>query len=149
MSLWHCHDACSVIRPFFSFFLFFLQIWSDSVIHKFFHSLPWPYFLVSCLPWSKVHQMDRKMDSVLKILMEQFPPQPQLMSQPSFRRVTIQERRSTSIDNGLWLPVGMGLKTFKVLKIQYWLLAAAMRTTQWSWKEKHWINSYFTFFFFS
>lgn len=48
----------------------------------------------------QVHQMDRKMDSVLKILMEQFPPQPQLTSQPSIRRVTIQKRKGTSIDDG-------------------------------------------------
>ncbi|XP_034734983.1 potassium voltage-gated channel subfamily KQT member 1 isoform X1 [Etheostoma cragini] len=40
----------------------------------------------------KVHQMDRKLDSVLRILMEQFPPKPELMSKPSIRRVTIQKR---------------------------------------------------------
>lgn len=45
--------------------------------------------------------MDRKVDSVLKILMEQFPPQPELTSQPSIRRVTIQKRKGASMDEGL------------------------------------------------
>nr|XP_046251325.1 potassium voltage-gated channel subfamily KQT member 1 isoform X2 [Scatophagus argus] len=48
----------------------------------------------------KVHQMDQKMDSVLRILMEQFPPQPELTSKPSIRRVTIQKRMGASIDEG-------------------------------------------------
>ncbi|XP_070687092.1 potassium voltage-gated channel subfamily KQT member 1 [Pempheris klunzingeri] len=48
----------------------------------------------------KVHQMDQKMDSVLQILMEQFPPKPELTSKPSIRRVTIQKRMGTSIDEG-------------------------------------------------
>ncbi|XP_037624387.1 potassium voltage-gated channel subfamily KQT member 1 isoform X1 [Sebastes umbrosus] len=49
----------------------------------------------------KVHQMDRKMDSVLRILMEQFPPKPELTSKPSIRRVTIQKHKSASQDEGL------------------------------------------------
>ncbi|XP_035858775.1 potassium voltage-gated channel subfamily KQT member 1 isoform X4 [Sander lucioperca] len=49
----------------------------------------------------KVHQMDQKMDSVLRILMEQFPPKPELMSKPSIRRVTIQKRMGASIDEEL------------------------------------------------
>ncbi|KAI3371116.1 hypothetical protein L3Q82_023754 [Scortum barcoo] len=48
----------------------------------------------------KVHQMDQKMDSVLRILMEQFPPKPELMSKPSIRRVTIQKCMGASIDEG-------------------------------------------------
>ncbi|XP_069018426.1 potassium voltage-gated channel subfamily KQT member 1 [Embiotoca jacksoni] len=48
----------------------------------------------------KVHLMDQKMDSVLRILMEQFPPKPELMSKPSIRRVTIQKRMGASIDEG-------------------------------------------------
>ncbi|XP_013884530.1 potassium voltage-gated channel subfamily KQT member 1 [Austrofundulus limnaeus] len=48
----------------------------------------------------KIHQMDRKMDSVLRILTEQFPPKPDLTSRPSFRRVTIQKRMGASIDEG-------------------------------------------------
>ncbi|XP_044050332.1 potassium voltage-gated channel subfamily KQT member 1 isoform X8 [Siniperca chuatsi] len=48
----------------------------------------------------KVHQMDQKMDSVLRILMEQFPPKPELTSKPSIRRVTIQKRMGVSIDEG-------------------------------------------------
>lgn len=44
--------------------------------------------------------MDQKMDSVLRILMEQFPPKPELTSKPSIRRVTIQKRMGTSIDDG-------------------------------------------------
>ncbi|XP_070763532.1 potassium voltage-gated channel subfamily KQT member 1 [Enoplosus armatus] len=46
----------------------------------------------------KVHQMDQKMDSVLRILMEQFPPKPELTSKPSIRRVTIQKCMGGSID---------------------------------------------------
>ncbi|XP_015250645.1 PREDICTED: potassium voltage-gated channel subfamily KQT member 1-like [Cyprinodon variegatus] len=46
----------------------------------------------------KIRQMDRKMDSVLRILTEQFPPKPDLTSKPSIRRVTIQKRMGTSID---------------------------------------------------
>ncbi|KAF1386980.1 hypothetical protein PFLUV_G00100500 [Perca fluviatilis] len=49
----------------------------------------------------KVHQMDQKMDSVLRILMEQFPPKPELISKPSIRRVTIQKRMGASIDEEL------------------------------------------------
>lgn len=45
--------------------------------------------------------MDQKMDSVLRILMEQFPPKPELMSKPSIRRVTIQKRMGASIDEEL------------------------------------------------
>ncbi|XP_011605915.2 potassium voltage-gated channel subfamily KQT member 1 isoform X2 [Takifugu rubripes] len=48
----------------------------------------------------KVRQMDKKMDSVLRILLEQFPPKPELTSQPSIRRVTIQKRMGISIDEG-------------------------------------------------
>ncbi len=44
--------------------------------------------------------MDQKMDSVLRILTEQFPPQPELTSKPSIRRVTIQKRMGASIDEG-------------------------------------------------
>lgn len=44
--------------------------------------------------------MDKKMDSVLRILLEQFPPKPELTSQPSIRRVTIQKRMGISIDEG-------------------------------------------------
>ncbi|XP_072242349.1 potassium voltage-gated channel subfamily KQT member 1 [Leuresthes tenuis] len=46
----------------------------------------------------KVHQMDQKMDSVLRVLAEQFPPKPELTSKPSIRRVTIQKRTAASID---------------------------------------------------
>lgn len=46
--------------------------------------------------------MDQKMDSVLRVLMEQFPPKPQLTPQPSIRRVTIQKRMGVSIDEGPW-----------------------------------------------
>lgn len=46
--------------------------------------------------------MDKKMDSVLRILLEQFPPKPELTSQPSIRRVTIQKRMGVSIDEGPW-----------------------------------------------
>ncbi|XP_059192053.1 potassium voltage-gated channel subfamily KQT member 1 [Centropristis striata] len=49
----------------------------------------------------KVHKMDEKMDSVLRILLEQFPPKPELTSKPSIRRVTIQKRMGASIDEGL------------------------------------------------
>ncbi|MEQ2177201.1 hypothetical protein GOODEAATRI_001319, partial [Goodea atripinnis] len=45
-----------------------------------------------------IYQMDRKMDSILRILMEQFPPKPDLTSKPSIRRVTIQKRMGASID---------------------------------------------------
>ncbi|XP_054633760.1 potassium voltage-gated channel subfamily KQT member 1 isoform X6 [Dunckerocampus dactyliophorus] len=48
----------------------------------------------------KVHQMDQKMDSVLRILTEQFLPKPELTSKPSIRRVTIQKRMGISIDEG-------------------------------------------------
>lgn len=46
--------------------------------------------------------MDRKMDSILRILMEQFPPKSELMAKPSIRRVTIQKRMGGSIDEGPW-----------------------------------------------
>ncbi|XP_022052283.1 potassium voltage-gated channel subfamily KQT member 1 [Acanthochromis polyacanthus] len=46
----------------------------------------------------KVDKMDQKMDSVLRILKEQFPPKPE--SKPSIRRVTIQKRMGASIDEG-------------------------------------------------
>ncbi|XP_062277023.1 potassium voltage-gated channel subfamily KQT member 1 [Scomber scombrus] len=48
----------------------------------------------------KVHQMDKKMDSVLKILRDQFLPKPELTSKPSIRRVTIQKRMGISMDEG-------------------------------------------------
>ncbi|KAM3609241.1 uncharacterized protein V6R79_011744 [Siganus canaliculatus] len=50
----------------------------------------------------KVHEMDKKLDSVLQILLEQFPPppEPELTSKPSIRRVTIQKRMGASIDEG-------------------------------------------------
>ncbi|XP_062245969.1 potassium voltage-gated channel subfamily KQT member 1 [Platichthys flesus] len=48
----------------------------------------------------KVHQMDQKMDSVLRILKEQFSPKPELRSKPSIRRVTIQKCMGASIDDG-------------------------------------------------
>uniref|UniRef100_A0A3P8VMA9 Potassium voltage-gated channel subfamily KQT member 1 n=1 Tax=Cynoglossus semilaevis TaxID=244447 RepID=A0A3P8VMA9_CYNSE len=48
----------------------------------------------------KVHLMDQKMDSVLRILMQQFPPKPELTSRPSLRRVTIQKCMGTSMDEG-------------------------------------------------
>ncbi|XP_035012352.1 potassium voltage-gated channel subfamily KQT member 1 isoform X2 [Hippoglossus stenolepis] len=48
----------------------------------------------------KVHLMDQKMDSVLRILKEQFSPKPQLTSKPSIRRVTIQKCMGASIDEG-------------------------------------------------
>ncbi|CAB1425771.1 unnamed protein product [Pleuronectes platessa] len=47
-----------------------------------------------------VHQMDQKMDSVLRILKEQFSPKPELRSKPSIRRVTIQKCMGASIDDG-------------------------------------------------
>lgn len=62
---------------------------------------PAPGHLLFHFQLLQVHQMDRKMDLVLKILTEQFPPQPQLTSQPSIRRVTIQKRKGISIDDGL------------------------------------------------
>ncbi|XP_041854079.1 potassium voltage-gated channel subfamily KQT member 1 isoform X2 [Melanotaenia boesemani] len=46
----------------------------------------------------KVQQIDQKMDSVLRILTEQFPPKSELTSKPSIRRVTIQKRMGASID---------------------------------------------------
>ncbi|XP_024136814.2 potassium voltage-gated channel subfamily KQT member 1 [Oryzias melastigma] len=46
----------------------------------------------------KIHQMDLKMDSVLQVLKEQFPPKQELTSKPSIRRVTIQKRSGASID---------------------------------------------------
>ncbi|XP_031727077.1 potassium voltage-gated channel subfamily KQT member 1 isoform X1 [Anarrhichthys ocellatus] len=49
----------------------------------------------------KVHRMDQNMNSILRILMEQFPPKPELTSQPSIRRVTIQKRMGISIDEEL------------------------------------------------
>ncbi|XP_047453019.1 potassium voltage-gated channel subfamily KQT member 1 isoform X2 [Mugil cephalus] len=48
----------------------------------------------------KVQQMDQKMDSVLRILLEQFPPKAELTSKPSIRRVTIQKCVGASIDEG-------------------------------------------------
>ncbi|XP_042079121.1 potassium voltage-gated channel subfamily KQT member 1 isoform X1 [Haplochromis burtoni] len=48
----------------------------------------------------KIHQMDEKMDSVLRILLEQFPPKVELTSKPSIRRVTIQKRMGGSTDEG-------------------------------------------------
>ncbi|XP_041652499.1 potassium voltage-gated channel subfamily KQT member 1 isoform X2 [Cheilinus undulatus] len=48
----------------------------------------------------KIHQMDKKMDSVLRMLMEQFKPKPEMMTKPSLRRVTIQKRMGVSIDEG-------------------------------------------------
>ncbi|XP_030587408.1 potassium voltage-gated channel subfamily KQT member 1 [Archocentrus centrarchus] len=48
----------------------------------------------------KIHQMDQKMDSVLRILLEQFPPKAELTSKPSIRRVTIQKRMGGSTDEG-------------------------------------------------
>ncbi|KAF0040605.1 hypothetical protein F2P81_006503 [Scophthalmus maximus] len=47
-----------------------------------------------------VYRMDTKMDSVLRILMEQFPPKPELTSRPSIRRVTIQKCMGASMDEG-------------------------------------------------
>ncbi|XP_054476049.1 potassium voltage-gated channel subfamily KQT member 1 [Anoplopoma fimbria] len=49
----------------------------------------------------KVHQMDNNMNSILRILMEQFPPKPVLTTTPSIRRVTIQKRMGASIDEDL------------------------------------------------
>lgn len=49
---------------------------------------------------TKVYQMDEKMDSVLRILKEQFQPKPELTPQPSIRRVTIQKQMGISIDEG-------------------------------------------------
>ncbi|XP_042352640.1 potassium voltage-gated channel subfamily KQT member 1 [Plectropomus leopardus] len=49
----------------------------------------------------KVHKMDQKVDSVLRILMEQFPPKLELTSKPSIRRVTIQKCMGASIDEEL------------------------------------------------
>ncbi|XP_056272476.1 potassium voltage-gated channel subfamily KQT member 1 isoform X3 [Pseudoliparis swirei] len=49
----------------------------------------------------KVHQMDRSMNSILRILVEQFPPKPRLTSAPSVRRVTIQNRKGASVDDEL------------------------------------------------
>lgn len=46
--------------------------------------------------------MDEKMDSVLRILLEQFPPKVELTSKPSIRRVTIQKRMGGSTDEGPW-----------------------------------------------
>lgn len=48
----------------------------------------------------QVHQMDKKVDSVLRILTEQFPPEPEPTSKPFIRRVTIQKRMGVSIDEG-------------------------------------------------
>ncbi|KAI9519685.1 hypothetical protein NQZ68_025823 [Dissostichus eleginoides] len=45
-----------------------------------------------------VHNMEQKMDSVLRILMQQFPPRPELKSTPSIRRVTIQNRKGNGDD---------------------------------------------------
>lgn len=57
---------------------------------------------VCLLSQIQVHQMDKKMDSVLRILTEQFPPEPEpeLTSKPFIRRVTIQKRMGVSIDEG-------------------------------------------------
>ncbi|XP_049430312.1 potassium voltage-gated channel subfamily KQT member 1 [Epinephelus fuscoguttatus] len=49
----------------------------------------------------KVHKMDEKVDSVLRILTEQFPPKLELTSKPSIRRVTIQKCMGASIDEEL------------------------------------------------
>lgn len=46
--------------------------------------------------------MDMKMDSILQILTEQFPPKSELTTKPSIRRVTIQKRMGASIDEGPW-----------------------------------------------
>lgn len=46
--------------------------------------------------------MEQKMDSVLRILMEQFPPKSELTSKPSIRRVTIQKRMGASVDEAPW-----------------------------------------------
>ncbi|XP_061577092.1 potassium voltage-gated channel subfamily KQT member 1 isoform X2 [Cololabis saira] len=46
----------------------------------------------------KIRQMDQKMDSVLRILTEQFPPKSELTSKPSIRRVTIQKRMGVSVE---------------------------------------------------
>ncbi|KAK5927683.1 hypothetical protein CgunFtcFv8_012815 [Champsocephalus gunnari] len=46
----------------------------------------------------QVHNMEQKMDSVLRILVQQFPPRPELKSTPSIRRVTIQNRKGNGDD---------------------------------------------------
>ncbi|KAM9377941.1 potassium voltage-gated channel subfamily KQT member 1 [Pholidichthys leucotaenia] len=46
----------------------------------------------------KIQQLDKKMDAVLRILKEQFPPKAELTSKPSIRRVTIQKCMGASID---------------------------------------------------
>ncbi|XP_042267147.1 potassium voltage-gated channel subfamily KQT member 1 isoform X8 [Thunnus maccoyii] len=48
----------------------------------------------------KVYRMDQKMDSVLRILREQFLPKPELKPKPSIRRVTIQKSMGISMDEG-------------------------------------------------
>ncbi|XP_077453563.1 potassium voltage-gated channel subfamily KQT member 1 [Stigmatopora argus] len=48
----------------------------------------------------KVYQMDQKMESVLRILTDQFVHKPELVSRSSIRRVTIQKRMGVSIDEG-------------------------------------------------
>nr|XP_040019630.1 potassium voltage-gated channel subfamily KQT member 1 isoform X1 [Gasterosteus aculeatus aculeatus] len=49
----------------------------------------------------KVHKMDQNMNSILRILVEQFPPKPELTYKPSMRRVTIQKRMGASVDDEL------------------------------------------------
>lgn len=44
--------------------------------------------------------MDQKMDSVLRILREQFLPKAEMTSKPSIRRVTIQKCMGASMDEG-------------------------------------------------
>ncbi|KAM9754263.1 potassium voltage-gated channel subfamily KQT member 1 [Menidia menidia] len=46
----------------------------------------------------KVQQMDQKVDSVLRLLAEQFPPRQEPASKPSFRRATLQRRMGVSVD---------------------------------------------------
>ncbi|XP_062418981.1 potassium voltage-gated channel subfamily KQT member 1 [Pungitius pungitius] len=50
-----------------------------------------------CRHW--VHKMDQNMNSILRILLEQFPPKPELTYKPSMRRVTIQKRMGASVDD--------------------------------------------------
>lgn len=45
--------------------------------------------------------MDQNMNSILRILVEQFPPKPELTYKPSMRRVTIQKRMGASVDDEL------------------------------------------------
>uniref|UniRef100_A0A8B9J4K4 Potassium voltage-gated channel subfamily KQT member 1 n=1 Tax=Astyanax mexicanus TaxID=7994 RepID=A0A8B9J4K4_ASTMX len=48
----------------------------------------------------KVLQMDQKVENILKILVEQFQPKPELLQKPSHSRVTVMKRLGVSMDEG-------------------------------------------------